>query len=137
MERRRYNSNSNSKMKPRYESTKIILNQEIGTTKKLLEHLIWKTKTNQAGQKTRKLHMKVFESIKKSKWEISYKSIWIKQAWNTGYIDYMFLSYHVHISEWIHTLQLPECQGTPLSKQARYLNFKWLQRDLYPQPLSS
>ena len=25
----------------------------------------------------------------------------------------MFLSCHVRVSEWIHTLQLPECQGNP------------------------
>ena len=28
----------------------------------------------------------------------------------------MFLSCHVRVWEWIHTLQLPECQGTPCSK---------------------
>ena len=41
----------------------------------------------------------------------------------------MFLSCHVRVSEWIHTLYLPECQGTPCSKQARNLKFKWLQLD--------
>ena len=35
--------------------------------------------------------------------------------------DCMFSSCQVRISEWIHTLLLPECQGTPCSKQARYL----------------
>ena len=25
----------------------------------------------------------------------------------------MFLSSHVRVPEWIHTLALPECQGTP------------------------
>ena len=54
-----------------------------------------------------------------------------------GDFDYMFLSYHVCIYEWMHTLYLPECRGTPCSKQARYLKFKWLQRDSNPQPLSS
>ena len=49
----------------------------------------------------------------------------------------MFLSCHVRVSEWIHALYLPECQGTPCSKQAPYLKFKWLQRDSNPQPLSS
>ena len=29
-----------------------------------------------------------------------------------------------------------ECQGTPFSKQAQYLKFKWLQRDSNPQPLN-
>ena len=33
--------------------------------------------------------------------------------------------------------RLPECQGTPCSKQAPYLKFKWQQRDSHPQPLSS
>ena len=28
----------------------------------------------------------------------------------------MFLSCKIRVSEWIHTLQLPECQGTPCSK---------------------
>ena len=36
----------------------------------------------------------------------------------------MFLSCHVRFSEWIYSLYLPECQGTPCSKQARYLKFK-------------
>ena len=35
----------------------------------------------------------------------------------------MLLSYHLHISESIYTLQLPECQETPCSEQARYLDF--------------
>ena len=51
-------------------------------------------------------------------------------------IDYMFWSYHVLVSEWIHTLYLPECQGTPCSSQARNLKFKWLQLDSNPEPLS-
>ena len=32
---------------------------------------------------------------------------------------------------------LPECQGTPFSKQGSYLKFKWQQRDSNPQQLSS
>ena len=52
-------------------------------------------------------------------------------------IDCMFLSCHVHVSEWIHTLYLPEYQGTPCSKQVRNLKFKWLQLDSNPQPFSS
>ena len=27
------------------------------------------------------------------------------------YTDHIFLSCHVRVSEWMHTLQLPECQG--------------------------
>ena len=49
----------------------------------------------------------------------------------------MLLLFHVRISEWMHTLYLPDCQGTPCSKQAWHLNFKWLKQDLNPQPLSS
>ena len=41
----------------------------------------------------------------------------------------MFLSCHERVSEWIHTLQLPECQRTPCLKQAQSLKFKWLQLD--------
>ena len=48
----------------------------------------------------------------------------------------MLLSCYVRVSEWIHTLYLPECQGTPYSKQLRYLKFKLLQRNSNPQPLS-
>ena len=34
------------------------------------------------------------------------------QKWIQKINVYMFLSCHVRVSEWIHTLQLPECQGT-------------------------
>ena len=54
-----------------------------------------------------------------------------------GAFDCMFLSCHVRVWEWIHTLQVPECQGIPCSKQAPYLKIKWMQRDSNPQPLSS
>ena len=49
-------------------------------------------------------------------------------------LDCMLLSCHVRVSEWTLILWLPECQGTPCSKQARCLKFKWLQRDSNPQP---
>ena len=65
---------------------------------------------------------------------------WLSCAVSTylyGGFDCIFLSCHVRVWEWIHTLQLPECQGTPCSKQAPYLKIKWLQRDSNPQPLSS
>ena len=45
-------------------------------------------------------------------------------------IDCMLLSCHVHVSERIHTLQLPECQGTPCSKQVR--NVKFTRTELEP-----
>ena len=38
--------------------------------------------------------------------------------------DCMFFSRHAGVSEWIHTLQSPECQETPCSKQARNMKFK-------------
>ena len=46
----------------------------------------------------------------------------------------MLLLCHVQVSEWTHTLySLPKCQGTPCSKGAPYLKFKWQQRDSNPQ----
>ena len=45
-------------------------------------------------------------------------------------VDCMFLSCQVCVSDWIHTLKLPECQGVPSSKQTKNLKFKWLQLDL-------
>ena len=65
---------------------------------------------------------------------------WLSSVVSTylyGAFDCMFLSCHVRVWEWIHTLQLPQCQGTPCSKQASYLKIKWLQLDSNPQPLSS
>ena len=65
---------------------------------------------------------------------------WLSCAVSTylyGAFDCMFLSCHVRIWEWINTLQFPECQGTPCSKQAPHLKIKWLQRDSKPQPLNS
>ena len=38
----------------------------------------------------------------------------------------MFLSCHIRILELIYTSWLPEYQGAPGSKQARYLKFRWL-----------
>ena len=61
---------------------------------------------------------------------------WVVSTYMQYAFDCMFLSCHVRVWEWIHTLQLPECQGTPCSKQAPYLKIKWLQRDSNPQSLS-
>ena len=44
-----------------------------------------------------------------------------------GALDYIFFSRNVRISEWIHTLQLPQCQATPASKKMRNPKFNWLQ----------
>ena len=38
--------------------------------------------------------------------------------------------------EWFYTLYYCVCQGTPCSKQARYLKIKELKQDSNPQPLS-
>ena len=35
----------------------------------------------------------------------------------------MFLSFQFRVLEWIYSWQLPECQGIPCSKQARYWKF--------------
>ena len=57
---------------------------------------------------------------------------WLSGIVNTylyGAFDCMFLSCHVRVSEWIHTLWLPGCQGTPCSKQARNLKFNAFQSE--------
>ena len=51
--------------------------------------------------------------------------------------DCMSLSCHIRVSEWIHTLWLPECQGSRCSKQARNLQVEWLQLESNPETLSS
>ena len=62
---------------------------------------------------------------------------WVVSIYVYGAFAFMFLSCHVRMSEWMHTLYLIECQGTPFSEQPQYLKFKWLQRDSNPEPLSS
>ena len=74
-------------------------------------HLIRKQTLNQLG--------------KQAKWLSCVVSTYLYVAF-----DCMLLSSHGCISEWIHILQLPECQGNPCSKQSLYLKFKWLQKDL-------
>ena len=39
------------------------------------------------------------------------------------------ISCHIHVWEQVCTLQLPECQGTPCSKQTQCLKLKWQQQD--------
>ena len=51
------------------------------------------------------------------------------QARITWYTEYEL------IRNWLYVL-IMSCQGTPCSKQARNLKFKWLQLDSNPQPLS-
>ena len=47
----------------------------------------------------------------------------VLSTYQFGAFACMFLLCHVHVWEWIHTLQLPQCQETPCSKQPR--NVKW------------
>ena len=62
----------------------------------------------------------------------------VQSTYLYGAFGCMFLSCRVRVSEWIHTLWLPpECQGSLCSKQARSLDFQWLQLDLNPEPLGS
>ena len=53
-----------------------------------------------------------------------------------GAFDCVFLSCHICVLEWIYSLQLPESQEKYFLKQAWYLKFKWLQRDLNSQTFS-
>ena len=53
-----------------------------------------------------------------------------------GAFDCILLSCHICLSEWICTLQLPECQGTSCLKQAWYLKFKWQQQVPNSKPFS-
>ena len=62
---------------------------------------------------------------------------WIVRTYLFDAFDYKFFLCHRRISAWTRNLYLPECQGIRCSKQARYLKFKWLQRDSNPQPISS
>ena len=61
----------------------------------------------------------------------------ILSIFNFNNVDCMCYSCHVCISDWTHTLSLPECQGTPCSTQSQYLKLKWLYRQSNPQLLSS
>ena len=60
---------------------------------------------------------------------------WLSCAVSTylhGAHHFRSLSCHVLVSEWIYTLQLPKCQGSPCSKQVRYLKFNWQQQNSNP-----
>ena len=57
------------------------------------------------------------------------------QGAQTRYSAECMLSCHVRVLEWIYTIWLPDCHGFPYLKLARYLKFKWQQRDSNPQPL--
>ena len=61
---------------------------------------------------------------KQAKWLSYFVSTYLYSAF-----DCMLLSCHARVSVWICNLWLPRCQETPCSKQARYLKFKWQQRD--------
>ena len=61
---------------------------------------------------------------------------WIVSTYLYGAFDSIIFSCYRRVSEWIHTLYLPEYQGTPYSKQSQYLKFKWMQPVSNPQRLS-
>ena len=46
---------------------------------------------------------------------------WLRCVVSTYLYGCMFLSCHLHVSGWIHTLKLPEFQGIPCSKLAQNL----------------
>ena len=58
-----------------------------------------------------------------------------KKIINIMTVCYYHITYEFQIESTLYSL--PECQGTACSKQEPYLKFKWQQRDLDPQPLSS
>ena len=53
-----------------------------------------------------------------------------------GAFEFIILSCHVGVPDWIDTLSLSECQGSPCLKQAPNLKVKWLQLDPNLEPLS-
>ena len=69
---------------------------------------------------------------KLAKWLRCVRSTYLKCAFAC-----MFLSCHVPISEWIHNLQLSECEGIPCCSDTQYLKFKWLQLDSNQESLTS
>ena len=97
-------------------------------------HHMWSSSDSNETQNRHKLarNRKLNHLAKLVKWLACVASTYLYRAF-----DCMFLSCDVRISECIHTLYLPQYQGTPYSKQARYLKFKWLQQDKNPKPLNS
>ena len=53
--------------------------------------------------------------------------------WTFTFYKCVFLSYHIRVAEWIYTLQLPKCQGTPCLKQTRYLKFRSVSNGIQTQ----
>ena len=75
-------------------------------------------------------HVIYKKNIKEEFFQMKHHFIKIK------YIDCMFLSCHVRISEWIH-FTVTWMSRSSLLEAGGNLKFKWLQRDSNPQPLSS
>ena len=116
-----------------------------GSEKVLLQHSVLSYRIDlygldidEKGHKDRNEYRKVENDIliKKYLERISWFNF-IRINPDEKYFNCMFLSSHISFSEWIHSLQLPECQGNPCSKQARNLRIKWLQLNSNPQPFSS
>ena len=81
---------------------------------------------------------KLYDKVKKFKFGTKFAIfgyLWI-EIWKS-YCHCMFLSCPVRVSEWIHTIQLPACQGTPCSKQVRNMKFKSLKLLSYLKPGAS
>ena len=58
---------------------------------------------------------------------------WEGLVWMRKWLSHcMLLSWQARVSDWIYTSQLPECQGTPCSKETRYLKFKGALSSLRP-----
>ena len=82
-----------------------------------------------------KCHITMQWTIKLSTINSSISTVYLHD--NKNHHDCMFLTCHVRVSQWIHTLQLPECQRTPYSKQTQNLKFKWMQLHSNLESLSS
>ena len=76
------------------------------------------------GSMTREYDLIIAGSLE---WQLS--KLFFSDALLSDPYKLMFLSCHIRVSEWIYTLWLPECQGTPCSKQVQnqiLIKFLWI-----------
>ena len=92
-----------------------------------LIYCTWNRTQNDLGRKRLLNHL-----TKLTKWLSCVLSTYLYSEYNC-----ISLSCHLRISELIHTLYLPEYQGTPCWKQVRNLKIKWLELDSNQEPHSS
>ena len=64
---------------------------------------------------------------------INLKEINLKKKIYSSFLCYYHVTYEFQGKSTLYSF--PECQGSPYSKQASYLKFKWQQQDLNLQPL--